>query len=244
LNLIEVVTKLAPLIFGVLVMVIALLAYFRKGKLKVGNFILDLSPTRIDAEIERYRRKTLSTSQSDPADKQFLLLREYHAQGLAQSRISFWFSLVFASLGFAVIIAAVMTMDRTAAIMEQGRTWVTVAAGTIIDAVAALFFVQSNKARELMVEFFDRPRNDRKLEESLKIASTLPDPTLSSRLGVILALNLADAKPSDDLVSKLFNVPLIPRTPEPSSYRTPALTDTPMEATVAAPSSSLLGDTH
>ena len=34
----------------------------------------------------------------EAADKQYLLLREYHAQGLAQSKISFWFSLIFAAL--------------------------------------------------------------------------------------------------------------------------------------------------
>lgn len=205
IDIAEIVTKLAPLIFGLIVMSVALLAYFRKGRLKLGSFTLDLSPNRIDAEIESIRRRTSPSAEAVPADRQFVLLREYHAQGLAQSKISFWFSLVFASLGFAVIIAAVMTIDRGTAITEQGRTWVTVAAGTIIDAVAALFFVQSNKARELMVEFFDRLRNDRKLEEALKIAATLPDPLLNSRLGVILALNLADTQPSDDLVSKLFS---------------------------------------
>jgi hypothetical protein len=89
------------------------------------------------------------------------------------------------------------------------RFTVTVAAGTIIDAVAALFFVQSNKARELMVEFFDRLRKDRKLEESLRIAANLPDKLLSSRLGVIMALNLADAMQSDELVSRLLDIPRI-----------------------------------
>ena len=208
IDVVEIVSKLAPIIFGLFATTLALLAYFRKGRIKLGSFTLDLSPNKLDSEIERIRRRTAMGFQSDPADRQYVLLREYHAQGLAQSKISFWFSLVFASIGFAVIIAAVMTADRSVPITTQGRTWITVVAGTVIDGVAALFFVQSNKARELMVEFFDRLRKDRKLEESLKIAGRLPDPLLNSRLGVIMALNLADAMQSDDLVSRLLDMPV------------------------------------
>ena len=98
---------------------------------------------------------------------QYALLREYHAQGLSQSRISFWFSLVFASLGFAIIAFSIVLFTQ-----QSGDTWsgagkplFALVAGTIIDAVSALFFVQSNKARQLMTEFFDKLRTDRKLNE-------------------------------------------------------------------------------
>jgi hypothetical protein len=40
-------------------------------------------------------------------EQQYVLLRAYHAQGLAQSKISFWFSLIFASIGFSVIMLGV-----------------------------------------------------------------------------------------------------------------------------------------
>ena len=35
------------------------------------------------------------------------LLQEYHAQGLSQSRVSFWFSIIFASIGFAIIAMSI-----------------------------------------------------------------------------------------------------------------------------------------
>ena len=208
-SIIELVSKLAPVIFGILLMIIALLAYFRRGKVKIGNFSLDLSPTKLDAEIARVRSRLDKARVGDTSDKQFVLLEEYHAQGLAQARISFWFSLLFASIGFAVIIAAVAIMDKSVALAEQGRTWLTLVAGTVIDAVAGLFFVQSNKARQLMVDFFDRLRNDRKLEEALNIATRLPDSLLRSRLGVILALSLAETAPSDALVASIFRSPAV-----------------------------------
>ena len=150
-------------------------------------------------------RQRISES-SDSTDKQYLLLREYHAQGLAQSKISFWFSLIFASLGFLVIITAIFTIEREVPITNQGRTLITLIAGTIIDAVSALFFVQSNKARQLMVDFFDRLRNDRKLDESLKLATGISDPVLQSRLHILLALYFADIKPTDNFLSSVLGI--------------------------------------
>lgn len=103
-------------------------------------------------------------------DKQFALLKQYHDQGLAQSRVSFWFSLIAASVGFMVIVTAFLIADSGVAITQQGRAALTLLAGTIVETTAGLFFVQSNRARKLMIEFFDRLRMDRKLFEALKLA--------------------------------------------------------------------------
>ena len=92
-------------------------------------------------------------------------MREYHAQGLSQSRVSFWFSLVFASLGFAIIALSVgiflqrVDNPNVGWLETAGKPVFTLVAGTVIDAVSALFFVQSNKARQLMTEFFDKLRS-------------------------------------------------------------------------------------
>src|SRR5258706_11140655 len=115
-------------------------------------------------------------------DKKFALLIQYHSQGLAQSKISFWFSLIFASIGFAIIVIAILTVQREVSIWDQGRTFITLISGTIIDTVSALFFVQSNKARQLMTDFFDKLRMDRKFEESLRLADQITDTKLQSAL--------------------------------------------------------------
>jgi hypothetical protein len=159
-----------------------------------------------EAEVEQARQRLGPPPDAATVDRQYLLLREYHAQGLAQSKISFWFSLVFAALGFAVIVSAIFTLQPESKLLEQGRTLITLIAGTVIDAVAALFFVQSNKARQLMVDFFDRLRNDRKLEESLKLAIALPDVELRRRLHAFLALSFADIKPTDTFLAALLGI--------------------------------------
>lgn len=48
---------------------------------------------------------------------------EYHRQSIAQSRISFWFSLIFASLGFLIIATSVFTYtDKTTSGWSPARS--------------------------------------------------------------------------------------------------------------------------
>lgn len=140
-------------------------------------------------------------------------LRQYHEQGLAQSRVSFWFSLAFAAAGFVVIATALLGAESDVALTEQGRAFLSLVAGTIVEAVAGLFFVQSNRARRVMVDFFDRLRIDRKLEESLQLANAVEDEGLRSRLQAMLALTLADAKSSPGALSAVYGKAIQPDEP-------------------------------
>jgi hypothetical protein len=180
----------AALLVAVVSVVVAVLTYLRRGKVRVGNMILDFD--RADATVAKTKQKDSikNSATQGPGDKQFSLLSEYHSQGLAQSRISFWFSLVFAGLGFAVIVTALLTMSNDVKLTDQTKPFISVVSGIITEAVSALFFVQSNKARALMIEFFDKLRADRKLEEALRLANDLPDAIMQSRLRILLALNL------------------------------------------------------
>ena len=85
----------------------------------------------------------------------------------------------------------------------------TLVSGAVIDAVAALFFVQSNRARQLMAEFFDKLRVDRKLDEPLRLANEIADPKIQSSLKTVLALNFAEVgSASEVLTSVLGSSPL------------------------------------
>lgn len=137
-------------------------------------------------------------------ERQFELLKKYHSQGLFQSRISFWFSLIFATLGFAIIAFAILSTDNSKAFWSQSNSIISLISGTIIDSVSALFFVQSNKSRELMANFFDKLRTDRKIEESLKLCDEIPDEYLRSKLKLILSLHFAEITPSDAIISMVF----------------------------------------
>jgi hypothetical protein len=163
------------------------------------------------------------------------LLDEYHAQGLSQSKISFWFSIIFASLGFLIIASALLRVNIGASMSNQAPTIISLISGTVIDAVSALFFVQSNKARQLMTEFFDRLRKDRKFEEALRLAGSVKDPSLQSRLQTLLALSFAELNPPDDMLRDTFNS--LPALDNPASPTLDGLNSTHPEKQVATPTS-------
>jgi hypothetical protein len=120
---------------------------------------------------------------------------------LAQSNIAFQLSLVFAVLGFLIIAASVIV------VLVSGRTdpaIVSLVSGTVVEAVSALFFVQANQARRLMVEFFDRLRVDRSVEEALKLSARVPDDTIRSRLSTLLSVRLARADATDEVLRTIM----------------------------------------
>lgn len=186
---------------GMLAIVITLYIFFL-GQKSLKNE-MDFAKTKAETVTERNLSDIQNTS---PADRQYLLLKEYHTQGLAQSKFSFWFSLIFASVGFMVIIMGILSIDRNAQFTLQGQPFFTLMAGTIIDAVSALIFVQSNKARQLMTDFFDKLRTDRKLEEAMKLTEQISDAGLQTRVRVLLALNFVDRKSSDEFLCSVLNI--------------------------------------
>lgn len=66
--------------------------------------------------------------------------------------------------------------------------------GTIIQSVGALFFMQSNRARRQLAEFFDRLRRDRRFDEALRLVRDVSNPDKRADLQRDIALALI--KPS------------------------------------------------
>lgn len=141
-----------------------------------------------------------------PVAHELALMRKYHAQGLAQSRLSFLLSLVFAGLGFAVIVFAIVSTDSSKSISAQSLPFASLVSAVVIEAVSALFFVQSNRAQKVMVEFFDRLRADRKLEEALALADRMPDEKIKARMMLVLGIGLADRPITDRLMRVTMGV--------------------------------------
>jgi hypothetical protein len=201
-------------VIGVLLPVI--IAFVSVFFLKQGFVSLKLVPRSGEATDEERDDRTARPPFTAPdaggtpelSRHQFALLQQYHTQGLAQSKISFWFSLIFASLGFSVIMLGVglfLSQDSDQSpVGSLQRPAFTLLSGTIIDAVAALFFVQSNRARQLMTEFFDKLRVDRKLDEALKFANEIADPKIQSSLKAVLALSFAEVKSADDMLAAIL----------------------------------------
>lgn len=195
-------TNIIVLIISILATIISILVFLRRGKVRFGKIFLDFG-SNVDQETEKILQQLTSKDTSTNLDdKKYALLRQYHSQGLAQSKISFWFSLIFASIGFVIIVIGILTFQKESSLYKPV---ISIISGTIIDAVAALFFVQSNKARELMTEFFDKLRADRKFEEALTLADQIPDNHLKSKLKILLSMNFADIKTSDAILTLILD---------------------------------------
>ncbi|MBB4799962.1 hypothetical protein HNP37_000001 [Flavobacterium nitrogenifigens] len=194
------------IIIPVFVAIISSIVLLKAKQVQFGKLSIDLD--KDDQKAQDTAEYSSSDNGSDISlttnERQFLLLKQYHAQGLGQSRISFWFSLIFATCGFAVIAISILNVDNNKSFLTQPSSIISLISGTIIDAVSALFFVQSNKSRELMSTFFEKLRADRKIEESLKLADSITDENLRSKLKMILSLHFAEIVTSDNIVSIVF----------------------------------------
>ncbi|RYY22985.1 MAG: hypothetical protein EOP62_21675 [Sphingomonadales bacterium] len=114
-------------------------------------------------------------------------LANYYNQALSAAKISFWFSLGFASIGFGVIIFAFVSHSAA----DMAGTVLKVVSGTIIDAVAGLFFVQSTAAQKSMSEFFDKLRLDRLNVEARDLIAQIENSERRDQLRAQLVLKYA-----------------------------------------------------
>ena len=140
--------------------------------------------------------------------RRIALAETYHSQGLSQADLSFKASMLFAVVGFGVILASIYyaltspSPTQVGFFNRYGEPVLAVVAGTIIDAVAGLFFIQSNKSRALMSEFFDRLRADRKLDESLRLVESIERKDLADEVRVMLSLHFAEAPLTEAVLSR------------------------------------------
>lgn len=180
----------------------AIVAALNAGVLKK----ITLGPFQIEAQKREFRDAsdllaTAAVPGTEPLPFETEQLALYYAQILYQAKVSFWFSLVFASLGFAVIVLAAFRYSD----QQAGSSVATFVAGIIMDAVAALFFVQSKSAQTSMGQFFDKLRRDRQHAESRRLCDTILDDRVKDSLKLLLALHYAEvAEPANvaDMISR------------------------------------------
>lgn len=55
-----------------------------------------------------------------------------------------------------------------------------------------------------MTEFFDKLRTDRKFEESLRLADSIPNTDAQSRLKILMALNFAEVSPNEAILKEIL----------------------------------------
>jgi hypothetical protein len=137
------------------------------------------------------RLSRLEAVQEGLAVRRQALIETYHRQGLAQSKISFWFSIILGALGFSIIAYSVLTKS------EAVSPYIS---GGVTEAVSALLFAQTNQARKLMADFFERLRQDRRLEEALRLTNSIESAELRSSLQALVAMELIGSTQSPGIL--------------------------------------------
>jgi hypothetical protein len=186
-NLAELIPVVAALVATMVVMITAIPMLTRQEKTQSSN---NASSTP-DREVEAGTSPLLIDGTS-PTPFEVRQLAGYYSQTLSQSRISFWFSLIFAAIGFMIIVGG-------AALYTDGgltASAIKISSGIVIDGVSALFFVQSRRSQEAMSTFFEKLRNDRQFVEARAICNEISDNRSKDHLKTILVLHYSglDAK--------------------------------------------------
>lgn len=83
--------------------------------------------------------------------------------------------------------------------VDATQTWIVLVGGTIIEAFAFLCFVQSNRARtRVMSEFFERLREDRRLDEALSLTHNISIPNLKDQMQAVLSASFSKSEVSEN----------------------------------------------
>ena len=183
---------------SVAVAIVSIAGAFKAGvlrKVKIGSIEFEAS----DDDSKQLKEALAKNATPESKDRPFEIeqLANYYSQILSQSKISFWFSLIFASLGFATIVVSAFLYSN----LNGTATAVQFIAGIIMDAVAGLFFVQSRNAQKSMGEFFDKLRSDRLHAESKLISQEISSTEAQDALKLHLSLHYAGV-PNSDSVAK------------------------------------------
>jgi len=111
-------------------------------------------------------------------------LAKYYTLISKQTKVSFWFGLIFAIFGFSILL--IVTFSNTD--LNPGKTIVSFLSTAIIEGVSILFFSRSYKAQKEMEQFFSKLRKDKQQGITRQLVESIEDSTLKDTVKIQLAL--------------------------------------------------------
>jgi hypothetical protein len=130
---------------------------------------------------------------------------KYYTQGHRQASLSFILSMIFAILGFGIVVVAVIGYIRNPG--QIGSAVVTGVVGAVNEVVSFLFFQRADKSRELMMGLVDRLRDDREKERqfigAVGTIDQVDDTAIKDALRAAVALKFAESPATLEEIAKL-----------------------------------------
>ncbi|TVT60121.1 hypothetical protein FNH05_04915 [Amycolatopsis rhizosphaerae] len=137
-------------------------------------------------------------------EKQEAILREIYTQGLAQAKVSFKVSIIFASIGSSLLLLGIgLAVFYARSNGEQYASIVAGTAGIVTNLTSGVFFVQSNRARANMATqgtmLREESQEDRRLNAARELAGAIDDEELRNQTRATLARTLlkVDVHPTE-----------------------------------------------
>lgn len=156
---------------------------------------------REDASVIQNGSKNLQQQSVGEDDLQHLyLIDNYYSQALNQSKVSFWFSLAGASIGFFVIILSIFLYQDD----RNGVALFSLISGVVIEGVSVLFFTQTNRDQKRRSEFFENLRKDKLYKESVALCNSVSDIKSRDALKIQIALNFAGVSDSIQVANTII----------------------------------------
>jgi len=151
---------------------------------KVKLFNLEIERNLVDEE--NYSEIIDSIKKEDNKDTKpgVEQLAKYYLQISEQTKVSFWFGLIFAIFGFFILLIIMFSNTY----MNPSKINVLLISTAIIEGVSIFFFSRSNKARKEMGTFFSKLRKDRQQGISRELVESIEDSILKDTLKIQLAL--------------------------------------------------------
>jgi hypothetical protein len=147
-------------------------------------------------------QKEIEKKKNNEITEASILIRNYHEQALHQSKIQFWFSVIAASIGFIFILANVIIYFFN----NEKIYLLNIIPGIVMDAIAFMFFKQSNEVRHRAVEYFDRLRTDNQKQKSLDLVGKITNTKLKDLIYAQIAINMSGVNTTADDFSKIVSL--------------------------------------
>lgn len=168
---------------------------------KVKLFNLEIQRNLVDEENYSELINSIKKEQNKDTTLGVEQLARYYTLISQQTKISFWFGLIFAIFGFSILL--IVTFSNTE--INPSKTIASFLSTSIIEGVAILFFLRSNKARKEMETFFSKLRKDKQQGIARKLIDSIEDSKLKDTVKTQLALYYSGIQNNTSLINEAIH---------------------------------------
>ncbi|GHT70764.1 hypothetical protein FACS1894110_22790 [Spirochaetia bacterium] len=130
------------------------------------------------------------------------LITNFYEQGLSQSKIIFFFSIIAASIGFAFIIFYIIISAKDKNVLQL----VNIIPGIVIDSIAYLFIRHATEIRNRASDLLDKLRLDNQRQKALELVEKISNDRLKDLMLAQISINTSGVNTTADDFGKIVSL--------------------------------------